>query len=71
MKIKLKNTEVDVWKLRKGVVVMCGGHIGHIDKIAIPNNPLLGENVLVVDVTGAYCDHCVMSTDVTWLEPHD
>jgi hypothetical protein len=71
MKVKLKNTHVDIWKLRKGVVVMCGGHVGHIDRIAIPNNPSFGDDVLVIDVISAYTEHCVMSTDVTWLEPHD
>lgn len=69
MRVKFENCEVELWKVRQGVVVAGAGHVGHITKIARPNT-ITTENVYTIDMTTHGVDVYLMSDGVTWLEPH-
>jgi hypothetical protein len=66
MKMKFSNAEVEVWKLRKGVVLGCGSEYVHLVSFSAY------EEKSTISVI--YSDGGAMrynSTLLEWLEPHD
>lgn len=67
MKIKFANCEVDVWKLRKGVVLMdfCGVFY-HLDNFA--STPFRG--IVNLQISNNFGEVEYLSTELDWCEPH-
>jgi hypothetical protein len=66
MKVKFANAEVDIWKLRKGVVLEFASEIVHLSGVV---NHDKGIAIML-----SYWDHAEKMCEpsyVTWLEPHD
>lgn len=70
MLIKFKNCEIDIWKVRRGSVVLGAGRVGHIDKIGYPTTYYADEKNLCIDFVSTDVSVHLMSYEVEWLEPH-
>lgn len=70
MKVKFANAEVDVWKLKKGVVLGCGSQYAHLEGIQVYNHYNYAKTVQIcvsfADRTRDEYDSRVLE----WLEPH-
>jgi hypothetical protein len=70
MKAKFSNTEVDIWKLRKGVMVYSENtkKFYYIEgfKYLDDNNPILVLQDCNLDSPWMYISACLL----VWLEPH-
>lgn len=73
MKVRFENAEIDLWKIKKGVVVMKGSTACHISEIGLvwDRNGDTVLNIRTKGITDEYIwgqDH--ISNDLTWIEPH-
>lgn len=70
MLIKFKNCEIDLWKVRRGCVVLGAGRVGHINKIGFPETLKDDKKHFCIDIVSTEADVHLMSYEVEWLEPH-
>lgn len=68
MKVLFKNAKVDVWKLRKGVVVDTEYGFGHIVDIGTVNK-IDDEIIMSIRVNSHEQYNHFDSDCVTWMEP--
>jgi len=66
MKVKFSNTEVEIWKLRKGVVLGYGSSFVHLMSILSTT-----EGFRIGTEFYDEQKHYVLSTMLEWLEPHN
>ena len=66
MKVEFANAEVDVWKLRKGVVLGCGSEYVHLVNFSAYEE----KTVIRVEFSDGVTDK-YNSSLLEWLEPHD
>lgn len=65
MKVKFFNTEVDVWRLRKGVVLGVGSVYAHLDALDVFTS--------LTKITVIFSDGMRVPYDselLEWVEPH-
>jgi hypothetical protein len=72
MRVKFANAEVDIWKLRKGVVVEYFSNFYHIDLLGVVD--CLEQDMFRLPL---FCKNSVhkegrwlFSDTIDWLEPH-
>jgi hypothetical protein len=66
MKVKFANAEVDVWKLRKGIVLAQRDNFVHLESFDVkPNGTLIQVNF------HNGCFGIYHPCQLEWLEPHD
>lgn len=65
MKVKFANAEVEVWKLRKGVVLGCGSQYVHLESFIVYDSDCSVWVKFYSGDSGPYDSTCL-----DWLEPH-
>lgn len=65
MKVKFANAEVDVWKLRKGVVLGCGSQYVHLVSFVVYED---GARISVMFDEGSTVPY--PANNLEWLSPH-
>lgn len=65
MKVKFSNTDVDVWKLRKGTVLGAGSTFVYLDHFTV----FTGKVEVRVEYPAKFFE-TYLSTSLEWLEPH-
>jgi hypothetical protein len=69
MKVKFANAEVDVWKLRKGVVLGCGSNYVHLEGIQVYSDTKYGDDVVIAISFADGMQDQYNSQGLEWLEP--
>lgn len=73
MRVKFANTSVDVWKLKKGTVLLkyarqdLAPEIYHLEGVVTVMRDCASVKVMISDAHGSYE---ILTTELYWSEPH-
>lgn len=64
MKVRFENVEIDIWKLKRGTVLLIDNEYVYLEKFKNYGN------IFVINSDGYASTYKRESVDYTWIEPH-